>query len=218
MGILAFLAAAFLLLLPFRYVGDGSLYRLLGGLSGFGLVLILPGTVLAALAGARTYRSQVRRGTRSGAGVGAIVGWTSFFTIAWLTSVVPPPPGSEGATLSSPGAFSSFVRYVFAPVTLAATGFVLYAVLSRGLAFEPRRRLIIAGAALAGGAGLAVLLADFGFSDVAGALVSAAAGAVGGWVAGFGYARAGGDDMIPPGSNIRPRGPRQAHGRAGREG
>ena len=64
MAILAFLAAAFLLLLPFRYVGSGEVYRLLGGLSFFGLVLIVPGMVLAAILGARTYRSQRTRGPR----------------------------------------------------------------------------------------------------------------------------------------------------------
>ena len=62
MAILTFLAAAFLLLLPFRYVGSGEVYKLLGGLSFFGLVLIVPGTALAAALGARTYRSQRRRG------------------------------------------------------------------------------------------------------------------------------------------------------------
>jgi hypothetical protein len=94
------------------------------------------------------------------------------------------------------------------PVTLAAAALVLYALFSRRAEFERRRMLTLAGAALAGVAGLAVLLADFGVADVVGALVSALSGAIGGWVAGFGYARAGGDDMIPPGSTIRPRGPR----------
>lgn len=210
MGILAFLAAAFLLLLPFRYVGDGGLFRLLGGLSGFGLFLILPGTVLAALLGSRTYRSQVRSGTRNGAGVGAIIGWTSFFTIAWLTSVVPPPPGSEGAELSSSG----FVRYAFLPVTLVAAGMVLYALFSGGADTKRRRRLVLVGGALAGVAGLAVLFTDFGASNLAGALLSTAAGAFGGWVAGFGYARTGGDEMIPPGSTIRPKEPRGRRGQA----
>ncbi len=79
MAILTFLAVAFLLLLPFRYVGSGDVYKLLAGLSFFGLVLILPGTVLAAGLGARSYRSQRRRGTRVGMGIGALVGWTSFF-------------------------------------------------------------------------------------------------------------------------------------------
>ncbi len=212
MGILAFLAAAFLLLLPFRYVGDGGLFRLLGGLSGFGLLLILPGTVLAALLGSRTYRSQVRSGTRNGAGVGAIVGWASFFTIAWLTSVVPPPPGSEGAGLASSGVISGFVRYAFLPVTLAAAGMVLYALFSGGADTKRRRRLVLAGGALAGVAGLAVLFTDFGASNLAGALISTAAGAIAGWVAGFGYARTGGDEMIPPGSTIRPRGSRGGRG------
>ena len=116
MAILAFLAAAFLLLLPFRYVGNGEVYKLLGGLSFLGLLLILPATILAAALGARTYRSERRRGTRVGMGIGAIVGWTSFFALGWLTEVLRPAPGSHG-----------FAFYAFVPLAFAAAGLVLYA-------------------------------------------------------------------------------------------
>jgi hypothetical protein len=193
MAILAFLAAAFLLLLPFRYVGSGEVYRLLGGLSFSGLVLILPGMALAAALGARTYRSQRRRGTRVGMGVGAIFGWLTFFTLAWLTEVLRPAPDSLG-----------LASYAFPPLALAAAGLVLYALFSGNADFDRRRNLVLAGAAVALAAGLVVLVADFEPLAVVGALVSAAAAALAGWVAGVGYSRAGGDDMIPPGAVRRP--------------
>jgi hypothetical protein len=196
MAILAFLAAAFLLLLPFRYVGSGEVYRLLGGLSFFGLVLILPGMALAAALGARTYRSQRRRGTRVGTGVGAIVGWLTFFTLAWLTGILSP-----AADVTSLGTAS----IAFVPLALGASGLVLYALFSGDAGFERRRNLVLAGAALALAAGLVVIVADFEPLAVVGALVSTAAAALAGWVAGVGYSRAGGDDMIPPGAVRRPQ-------------
>ena len=189
MAILAFLAAAFLLLLPFKYVGSGDVYKLLGGLSFFGLVLILPCTALAAALGARTYRSQRRRGTRVGMGVGAIVGWTSFFALAWLTGVLRSSTGSSGP---------------FVPLALAATGLVLYALFSTSADFDRRRNLILVGTALTLVAGLAVLVSNFEPLAIIGALISTAAAALAGCVAGVGYSRAGGDDMIPPGAVRRP--------------
>jgi hypothetical protein len=189
MAILTFLAVAFLILLPFRYVGSGDVYKLLAGLSFFGLVLILPGTVLAAGLGARTYRSQRRRGTRVGMGIGALVGWTSYFSLAWLTEVVPEPTGPYGVAY-----------YAFVPLTLVAAGLVLYALLSKSTDFARRRLLVLIGAALAIVAGLAVLASDFEPLAIIGALVSTAAAALAGWIAGVGYSRAGGDDMIPPGA------------------
>jgi hypothetical protein len=189
MAVLAFLAAAFLLLLPFRYVGSGDVYKLLGGLSFFGLVLILPGTALAAALGARTYRSERRRGTRVGMGVGAIVGWLAFFTLAWLTGLV--DPSVDAADPAS---------YAFPPLALAAAGLVLYALFSRHADFDRRRNLVLAGAAVALAAGLVVLAANFEPLAVVGALISTVAGALAGWVAGVGYSRAGGDEMIPPGA------------------
>ncbi len=189
MAILAFLAAAFLLLLPFKYVGSGDVYKLLGGLSFFGLVLILPGTALAAALGARTYRSQRRRGTRVGMGVGAIVGWTSFFALAWLTGVLRSSTGSSGPAY-----------YAFVPLALAATGLVLYALFSTSADFDRRRNLILVGTALTLVAGLAVLVSNFEPLAIIGALISTVAAALAGWVAGVGYSRAGGDDMIPPGT------------------
>ena len=195
MAILAFLAAAFLLLLPFRYVGSGEVYKLLGGLSFLGLVLILPGMALAAALGARTYRSQRRRGTRVGMGIGAIVGWLAFFTLAWLTGLLSP-----AADVTSRGGLVSFA---FVPLAFTASGLVLYALFSGDASFERRRNLVFTGAALALAAGLVVLVAYFEPLALAGALVSTVASALAGWVAGVGYSRAGGDDMIPPGAARR---------------
>lgn len=189
MAILAFLAAAFLLLLPFRYVGSGEVYRLLGGLSFFGLVLIGPGMVLAATLGARTHRSQRRRGTRVGTGVGAIVGWLTFFTLAWLTEIVRPGPDPLGVA-----------SYAFPPLSLAAAGLVLYALFAGDASFDRRRNSVFGGAAIALAAGVVVLATGFEWLAVVGALVSTAAAALAGWVAGVGYSRAGGDEMIPPGA------------------
>jgi hypothetical protein len=191
MAILTFLAAAFLLLLPFRYVGSGEVYKLLGGLSFFGLVLIVPGTALAAALGARTYRSQRRRGTRVGSSIGAIVGWLSFFALAWLTGLVGPSAASVGP-----------ISYAFPLLALVAAGLVLYALFSTRADLE-RRNLVLAGAALALVAGLVMLVADFEPLAMVGALISTVAAALAGWVAGVGYSRAGGDDMIPPGAVSR---------------
>jgi hypothetical protein len=190
-SILAFLAAAFLLLLPFRYVGNGDVYNLLGGLSFFGLLLILPGTVLAAGLGARTYRSQRRRGTRVGAGIGAIVGWTSFFALDWLSGILRSSTGPDSGGLA---------YYAFVPLALAAAGLVLYALFSREGSFDRRRRLVLLGATFALVAGVAILIADFELLAVIGGLISTVASALAGWVAGVGYARAGGDEMAPPGT------------------
>jgi hypothetical protein len=211
MGILAFLAAAFLLLLPFRYVGNGEIYNLLPGLSLFGLILIVPGMILAALLGSRTYRAQRGRATAVGTAIGAIVGWTSFFSLSWLTSVIPPPPeaGELEAALGSSGLAETAALYAFIPLTLFATAMVLYGLYSVRAAFEQRERLVLIGAVATAVAGLAVLLTSFEYQELIGAAVATVAGAVAGRVSGGGYARAGGDDMIPPGSTIRPREPRR---------
>jgi hypothetical protein len=58
-------------------------------------------------------------------------------------------------------------------------------------------------------AGLGVVVKDFDPLGGLGALISTLSGAIGGYVSGAGYARAGGDDMIPPGSEIRRREPRR---------
>jgi len=85
MGMLVFLAANFLLVLPSRYMGSGELYGFVPPRLAFlGTLLILPGMVLAALLGARTFRTPRRLGTRVGAGVGALIGYSGFFSLEWL--------------------------------------------------------------------------------------------------------------------------------------
>jgi hypothetical protein len=130
-------------------------------------------------------------------GIGAIVGWLSFFTLAWLTGLVGPSAASVGP-----------ISYAFPPLALAAAGLVLYAMFSRYSDFDRRRNLVLAGAAVALVAGLVMLVADFEPLAIVGALISTVAAALAGWVAGVGYSRAGGDDMIPPGAVRRQsRGP-----------
>src|ERR671920_1923602 len=87
MGMLVFLAANFLFVLPSRYFGSGDLFGyLLPRLAFMGTVLILPGMVLAAVLGARTFRTPSRRGMRVGAAVGALIGYSGFFGLEWLAN------------------------------------------------------------------------------------------------------------------------------------
>src|SRR3712207_9148752 len=90
--------------------------------------------------------SQRRRGTRVGTGIGAVVGWLTFFTLAWLTEILRPAPAQPG-----------LAAYAFPPLALAAAGLVLYALFTMGASFERRRNLVLAGAAVALAAGLVVL-------------------------------------------------------------
>ena len=206
---LVFLAANFLFVLPFRYLGSGALYSYIPPtLAYLGTLLILPGMVLAALLGARTFRTPRTRGTRVGAGVGALIGYSGFFGLAWLALALGLNRRDQAfRTVVFPDLGGSLAFYTFAPLTLLAMGLVLVALYSKGANFERRRRLVYAGAALAVIAGLGVVVTDFDPLGVLGALISTLSGAIGGYVSGSGYARAGGDDMIPPGAEIRPREP-----------
>jgi hypothetical protein len=209
MGMLVFLAANFLLVLPSRYLGSGELYRFIPPtLAYLGTLLILPGMVLAALLGARTFRTPRKRGTRVGAGVGALIAYSGYFGLAWLTIALGLNRRDQAfQTVVFPDLGGSFAFYAFVPLTLLAMGFVIFALYSRGANFDRRRMFVYAGAALAVLAGLGVVVTDFDPLGVLGALISTLSGAIGGYVSGAGYARAGGDDMIPPGSEIRPREP-----------
>jgi hypothetical protein len=211
MGMLVFLAANFLLVLPSRYLGSGELYRFIPPtLAYLGTLLILPGMVLAALLGARTFRTPRKRGTRVGAGMGALIGYSGFFGLAWLTVALGLNRRDQAfRTVVFPDLGGSLAFYSFFPLTLLATGLIIYALYSKAADFERRRRLVYAGAALAVLAGLGIVATDPEPLGVAGALISTLAGAIGGYVSGSGYARAGGDDMIPPGSEIRRREPRR---------
>jgi hypothetical protein len=211
MGMLVFLAANFLLVLPSRYLGGGALYGYLPPRLAFlGTLLILPGMVLAALLGARTFRTPRTRGTRVGAGVGALIGYSGFFGLEWLAIALGLNRRDQAfRTVVFPGLGGTLAFYAFVPLTLAATGLVVLALYARRMDFERRRRLVYGGAALAVLAGLIVVTTDSDPLGIGGALISTASGAIGGYVSGSGYARAGGDDMIPPGSEIRRREPRR---------
>ena len=211
MGVLAFLAAATLLALPMRYIGDGAGFgQVLSRLSFYGLVLILPAMVLAFFLGTRTYRVESGFGRRVGTGVGALIGWACFFVLSWSAVAY----GLEGRDqLFRPVLFADLdgspVLYVFPLLILISTALVLYALYATNADYGRRRRAVFVSAALALAAGLLVLAADPDGLGLVGALVSTLSGAVGGWVSGFGYARAGGNEMIPPGSTIRPSQPRR---------
>jgi hypothetical protein len=207
MGMLVFLAANFLLVLPSRYIGSGELYGFVPPRLAFlGTFLILPGMVLGALLGARTFRTPRRLGTRVGAGVGALIGYSGFFGLAWLAIALGLNQRDQAfRTIVFPNLGGSLAFYAFVPLTLLATGLILFALYSKSADFGRRRNLVYGGAALAVLAGLGVVVTDFDPLGVLGALISTLSGAIGGYVSGAGYARAGGDDMIPPGSEIRRR-------------
>ena len=211
MGILVFLAANFLLVLPSRYFGGGEIYSFLPPrLALLETILILPGMALAAVLGARTFRTPRRRGMRVGAGVGALIGWSGFFGLEWLAiafGLNRRDQAFQTVVFSNLGGSLAF--YAFVPLTLVATSLVIFALYTRRADFERRRRFVLIGAALAVLAGLAVVATDFDPLGVTGALISTVSGAIGGYVGGSGYARAGGDDMIPPGVEIRRREPRR---------
>ena len=211
MGMLVFLAANFLLVLPSRYLGSGTLFGYLPPRLAFlGTLLILPGMVLAALLGARTFRTLRRRGTHVGAGVGALIGYSGFFSLEWFAIALGLNRRDQAfQTVIFPDLRGTLAFYTFVPLTLAATGLVIFALYTRGVEFERRRNLVYAGAALAVLAGLGVVVTEPDPLGLGGALISTASGAIGGYVSGAGYARAGGDDMIPPGSEIRRREPRR---------
>lgn len=207
---LAFLACAYVLPLPLRFFG-GSLeivptaipFRL----TLFGLVMFLPGLALGAVLGKKTYRAERWRATRTGAGVGAVLGWTSFFVVDRIGEYVIP-------------AWTRFFEvgdallYPLGILALAATALVLYSLYSKS-SYSRRKLSGFAGSGVALLAGLAVLIADFDAAGLVAALLSTGAGAIGGWVAGIGYARAGGNEMIPPGAVLRQ--PDQPQGDGGGE-
>lgn len=211
MGMLVFLLANFLLVLPSRYLGGGDLYSYLPPTLAFlGTALIVPGMVLAAVLGARTFRTPRRRGLRVGAAVGALIGYSGFFALGWLTIAFGLDERDQAfRTVVFPDLGGTLAFYAFFPLTLVATCLVVLALYARSADFERRRTLVVVGAVLAVLAGLGVVATDFDPLGVLGALISTVSGAIGGYVSGSGYARAGGDDMIPPGTEIQPREPRR---------
>jgi hypothetical protein len=186
MATLAFLAVASFGLMPLWFVFGWDVFSVLEGVAFFATLLILPAMVLGAALGLRTYRSQRREAARNGAAIGAIVGWTGSALLIWLEQVA-----SGGAGV---------LHFLAVPLVLAAVALVLYALFAGEARMRRRRRAVLLAALLVGIPGLVLLLAAFDPISVVVAFVSTLAGAAGGWTAGVGYARAGGDDMIPPGA------------------
>ncbi len=174
---LIFLAAAFLLPLPFRYVGSGEIFSEVQlRLALLGLLLIVPGMVFGAILGARTYRAERRLSIRAGAGIGAVTGLTSYLFFFTLV---------EGMLLLA------------VPLLLSA-GLLLYALFATGWDLVRRRWMVFFAAGISVLSGAAALLLNFDVLGLLGALFSTAAAAAGGFAGGVGYARAGGDAMSPP--------------------
>jgi hypothetical protein len=185
MAILAFLAVASFGLMPVWFALGWNVFSFLEGIAFFATLLILPAMFFGAALGLRTYRSSRREATRNGAAIGAIVGWTGFASLVWFENVA----SGEASSLF----------WLAVPAVLAAAALVLYALFASSAQMHRRRRLVLIAALLVGVTGLALLAADFAPILVVVALVSTLAGAAAGWTAGIGHARAGGDEMIPPG-------------------
>lgn len=182
MAVLAFLLAVFLLALPFRYVGNGEIFSEVQlRLALLGLILIIPGMVLGAVLGTRTYRVERRLGIRAGAGIGAVAGLTGYLIFSTLVEGVP---------------------LLVAPLVLSA-GLLLYALFAAGRDLKRRRWMILSAAGISAFSGVAVLLLNFDLPGLLSVLFSTAAAAAGGLVGGIGYARAGGDEMLPPDHTTR---------------
>jgi hypothetical protein len=186
MATLVFLAVASFGLMPVWFVFGWNVFSFLEGIAFFATLLIVPAMVFGAALGLRTYRSQRREATRNGAAVGAIVGWTGLAFLVWF----------EGVASGD----AAFLYWLAVPAVLVAAVLVLYALFAATAETRRRRQLVLIAALLVGVTGLALLVADFDQILAVVALVSTLAGAAGGWTAGIGYSRAGGDDMIPPGA------------------
>lgn len=210
MGMLTFLAVNFFLSFPFRYVGGGEVYNYVPPrLAYLGTALLVPGMIFAAVLGARTYRAPRRVAGRVGAGVGALIGLSGFFSLAWLATALGFARRDQAFRTETFADIGGIAFYLFPPLTITATVLVVYALYSRAANEERRRRLGLIGGGLAVLAGLGLFVSDFDPVGLAGVLISVVSAALAGWVGGAGgYARAGGDDLIPPGATIRPREPR----------
>ena len=218
MAMLTFLAANFFISLPFRYFGGEAVYNYVPPtLAYVGTVALVPGMVFAAVLGARTYRAPRAVAGRVGAGVGALIGFSGLLSLAWLAAAIGFAEREQAFRSGTFTEVGGVAFYLSPPLTLAAAVLVVLALYSKGMDASRRRKLGLIGAGLALLAGVGLVLSDPDGVGIAAALISTAAGALAGWVGGVGgYARAGGDEMIPPGSAIQPRGPRQGPRRQSR--
>jgi hypothetical protein len=210
MAMLTFLTANFFISLPFRYVGGGEIYNYVPPtLAYLGTVVLVPGMVFAAVLGARTYRAPRRVAGRVGAGVGALIGLSGFLSLVWISAALGFAERDQAFRSGTFAEVGGIAFYLFPPLTLAATVLVVFALYSKGTDVSRRWRLGLAGAGLAVLAGVGLVLSDPSTVGTAAVLISVVSAAISGWVGGAGgYARAGGDEMIPPGSTIEPRAPR----------
>ena len=210
MAMLTFLAANFFISLPFRYFGGEAVYNYVPPtLAYVGTVLLVPGMVFAAILGARTYRAPRGVASRVGTGVGALIGFSGLLSLVWLAAALGFAERDQAFMSGTFTDVGGVAFYLFPPLTLAAAVLIILALYSKSMDLSRRRRLGLAGAGLALLAGIGLVLSDPDGAGLAAALISAVSGALAGWVGGAGgYARAGGDEMIPPGSTIQPRGPR----------
>ncbi len=149
MGMLTFLAANFFLSLPFRWVGGGEIYNYVPPrLAYLGSALLVPGMVFAAALGARTYRSPRRVAGRVGAGVGALIGLSGFFSLAWLAAALGFARRDQAFRTETFADIGGIAFYLFPPLTIAATVLVVYALYSKAADDARRRRLGLIGAGL----------------------------------------------------------------------
>lgn len=197
MATLAFLAVASLGLMPVWFFAGWDVFSILEGITFYATVIFLPVMVLAAVAGARTYRTERQLATRNGTAVGAVVGLIGFAFLLWLENVA-----AEG---SEPGLF----YWLVGPPVVAGAALTLYAVFPGKLDHAQRRRLVLVSAVLVGLTSLALLAANFSLLQVMTAGLCLLSGAAAGWTAGIGYARAGGEEMLPPGVTEVRRAPRR---------
>jgi hypothetical protein len=211
MGMLTFLAANFFIALPFRYFGGEEIYNYVPPtLAYLGTVVLVPGMVFAAVLGARTFRAPRRVAGRIGAGIGALIGWSGLLSVVWLSAALGLGERDQAFRNEVFAGVGGPFFYLFLPLTLAATLLVVFALYSRKAGLGRRQRLGALGAGLAVLAGAGLILSDPDVVGIVAVLISAVSGALAGWVGGAGgYARAGGDEMIPPGAVVVPRGPRR---------
>lgn len=182
MATLAFLAVASIGMMPIWFFAGWDLFSILEGITFYAILTFLPCLILAAVVGARTYRIERKRATRNGTVVGAVFGLTGFIFPIWLENIV------SGSAL----------YWLVAPPFVLAGILLVYAVFPASLDPRQRQKLVWISAILTGIMAAVLLVLNFSLLQVFVAVVAILAGAAAGWTSGIGYARAGGEEMLPP--------------------